>query len=481
MRVTLLQAADAKAKGIPFTSPTAISAHLECQRKWAWRYIGKISSPQHASAALGTDTHEQLEGYLMHGKAIDFTRPSGDILQSGLHLFPSPGTVGMRGEGEFHFLSERTGFIYMGKKDVELPPGQPQVQLDFDGLCPIVLDLKTTASISSYAKSKDDLLFDPQSAMYGFDAMTRYETSSVDLGWIYCQTKGTKKSKPVTLRLGLEHATKCFDAVESITETMFRAREAAKQFEHASDFIRTLPANPSACSAYGGCPYQPLCKLSPSQKARANMSGNSLIASLRSRVQGAEAPVILPTPAVKESLLGDPTQVPAPSEVPACFKEEKTADYAINPPESLLPQAPLPEKASAEDEKPKKASRAKKPATVPAPTVATAPVTPIVHVDESGGPFHLYVDCLPDGREVVYADELIDSANEIIVTRQATTNEPVAHYKFLSFGKASGALELALQEVIDNAKGLDHVFCASTSDALATLTKRAGRITRSVR
>jgi len=66
------------------------------------------------------------------------------------------------------------------------------------------------------------------------------------------------------------------------------------------------------------------------------------------------------------------------------------------------------------------------------------------------------------------------------VEQTKATGEPIAHYKFLPFGKGPGALDIALQQVLEEVKP-DLVFCASSSDALPTLTRAASVITRSVR
>ncbi len=120
--------------------------------------------------------------------------------------------------------------------------------------------------------------------------------------------------------------------------------------------------------------------------------------------------------------------------------------------------------------------------SAPAPEQPTqAPATERVQRNEAQPYFYaLYVDCLPDGGEFTYADDLIDLANAIVVQRASTSEKPVAHYKFLDYGKGAGALDIALQQVLAEQKP-KAVFCSGTSDAMPTLTKRAGRITRSVR
>jgi hypothetical protein len=92
----------------------------------------------------------------------------------------------------------------------------------------------------------------------------------------------------------------------------------------------------------------------------------------------------------------------------------------------------------------------------------------------------LFVDCLPDSVQPTYADTLIQKANERIVAQSAADGAPVAHYKFLSYGKGPGALDIALQQVLAEMRPAV-VFCSSSSEALPTLTRVASMITRSVR
>lgn len=473
-------------------SPTGISSFLECQRKWAWRKIAKIEAPSGAGADLGGRAHKMWERYLATGERPDFVsdKEAASIASLTLHLLPQPKTEGMLIERHFRFKSARTGHIYHGFKDFELPPGVPQKQLELDGSAPVVGDHKTTKSIDDYAKSADDLQDDAQSVLYGLDAMARFSSPFADLAWIYAQTKGAKRSKPTVTRLHAEQALKVFDVIEEVASEASAVLDAGLQ-------PLDLPPNPDACSAFGGCPYRHLCNLSPSQRARSHMS-NSLIANLRARVQGTAAPTVTEKPAEEAkpeaaapsapapSVMGcAPEDVPAPTEIPKAFLEQTvksdgivttiiTPPGAINPPESALPP-PAPQAAPVEEEKPRRtrrtkaemaAARAAEAATVDGPAAVTSapinePTTIVAEFDVSDVKkqledavdaaidarregFTLYVDCIPIGRPAKSASGLIEKAQERMLKEHG-----VPDYRLIDYGKGVPFFIAFVDEQVD--------------------------------
>lgn len=511
-------------------SPTGISSFLECQRKWAWRKIAKIETASGAGADLGGRSHKIWERYLATGERPNFVadKEAAAVASLTLHLLPEPKTPGMFLEQHFRFKSARTGFVYHGFKDVSLRPGVPVAPLGFDGSAPIVLDHKTSKNIAEYAKTKDDLQDnDPQSILYGLDAMARYASDVADLGWVYAQTKGAKRAQPTTTRLHAKHALKIFDVIEDV------AAEASSVLDRGLQPL-DLPPNVSACRAFGGCPYLHLCNLSPSQKARSRMS-NSVIANLRARVQGTASPV--PTP----SIMGcSDKDVPAPTEIPAVFlSEPPSATVAINPPESALPPPAMTQAASAEEPKEKRKRRTKaemaadaaakdplgadahahtgsatplepadqaladdasKDSTPGTPdpaldakaqSVADAAVakceTPIVvrpgtvigqHVDtkETQG-FTLYVDCIPIGKPAKAAARLIEKAQDRIHKELG-----VADYRLIDFGKGVPPFIAFVDEQVDGT--FDLALDTRTPEGavlLETLMAKAAFVVRGLR
>lgn len=501
------------AKGYFLFSPTQITTHIECERKWAWKRIAKIHTPQNKSAFLGSQTHSVLERYLREGRRPDFVSDgeAAHIASSVLHLLPAPRSEGLTLEREFRFQSPRTGFVYHGFKDLEIAPGVAVPSLELAGDAPAVCDYKTTSSIDLYAKTNDDLLFDAQSTLYGYDSMARWQMPRVDLRWVYSQTKGARRSHVTAVRLESAHAAKVFDAIEREAVQMADALTTGKQ-------PLDLAPNTAMCSQYGGCPYQHLCTdLSSSQKARARMSNGSIIANLRARVQGAQqtaapspapAPVPVPPPSPapeKPSVMGcADTDVPAPTEIPATFLTSTTPKLeepvAINPPESKLVAPTLPAEEPKPPEEPKaKRTRKKKEETAPAPVdvaasngapkaeasgTTSAPSDPkkeledtIVATTQRTSGFTLYVDCMPIGKPARTLALFIEKAQEKIAEVHG-----VADYRLISYGQGAPALVQHVVEQIDGS--IDLMLDTRTPEGavlLEPLMARAAFVVRGLR
>jgi hypothetical protein len=530
-------------------SPTGIVAFLECQRKWGFKKISKLDDPGGAGAILGKRSHSFWETYLGTGERPDFVKDkeAASIASLTLHLLPEPKTPGMTLERHFRFKSERTGFIYHGFKDFELPPGVPQPQLGLDGAVPIVGDHKTTSNIELYSKNADDLQWDAQAVLYGLDAMARAEVCSeghedclahpelgrvcqrsrvplageaADLAWVYAQTKGAKRSKATVTRLHRAQALKVFDVIEEIAAEASAVLDAGLQ-------PLDLPPTPEACRAFGGCPYQSLCNLSPSQKARSRMS-NSLIANLRARVQGTPPSVQESEPSVsngpstevdtKPSVMGcSDRDVPAPTEIPAALRGPSAG---VNPPEGNLP---APQLAPTPVEEPKTPRTRRTKAQIAADAAAKDPLGADAHAHAShigkmdgSSPertpppvtnpppakgeelspqmcdgqatadagvakcgFTLYVDCIPTKgpRTVDQASSLIANAQERIAKELGA-----ADYRLIDFGKGVPALIAFVDEQVDGT--FDLTLDTRTPEGavlLETLTAKAAFVVRGFR
>lgn len=500
----------ASAEGHLF-SPTQISTYLECPRKWAWRRIAKIYDPPAASAQLGTDTHALLEAYLGEGTMPDHVGhpQAAKVASAGLHLLPAPKTQGMRLESKFHFRSTRTGIVYGGLKDVELPPGVPVPSLELDGSYPAVLDHKTTSSIESYAKTPEDLLFDPQAITYAIDSLVRFDAEAADLRWVYYQTKGAHRSKVTAQRIEREHAANVFAAIESVAQEAVMALEAGAQ-------PLDLAPNPSACSGFGGCPHRHRCNLKPSEQARSRMS-NSLISDLRKRMQGttvssapagegATATVITPpAPEPAPSVMGcSDKDVPAATEVPEALTKPFVSPGAINPPEANV--APPPVQAEAPKEEKPKAKRTRKTeakdpvgadahafsdgaSTAEASGIIVANVTPEdaanlkkeleqARMAMTRGGFTLYVDCMPIGAPAKLASSFFEKANAAI-----EEVHKVPDYRLVDYGKGAPLFAASvLEQVLESGK--DVILDTRTPEGaivLEALASKASLVVRGLR
>lgn len=484
-------------------SPTNVSTWDECKRKWGFRYIARIYGPAGKGAELGTDAHDQLENYLRHAKPLDFTHPSGAILQVGLHLFPEPKTRGMTAETEFRFTSPHTGFKYMGKRDVLLAPGIPQPQLGFDGSAAIVEDLKTTKSIADYAKDSLVLRHDPQAVMYALDAMTLFHTNVADLAWIYVQTQGARRAHPVTLRMHDYEAREVFEAIESEVRKMHVVLADAPERDGPRDvavkFINdVLPPNESACRNFGGCPHQSICNRSQAKKVHARMgllskpAASTSVAATAPATTATTAPSSPPAPNVMGCSDRD---VPAATQIPAALLADPKGDEPvdINPPEQHIPvtrtdapkdSAPAPVSTTTE-ERPKRHRRTKAEmeAARAADASAAQPTLPGVAVPPECMPardgWTLFVDCMPTkgADRVSYAADVMYLAHEKVEEIAG-----VPDYRLIDFGKGAAHFVAAFADVFDGSRDL--VLDTRTPEGavlLESLSARAAFVVRGLR
>jgi len=301
-------------------SASQVQTFRDCQRKWAWKYIAGIEEAPGPGAVLGRSVHEVLEKYLLSGE-IDFTTEVGYIAASGIEHLPKPGTPGMRVEEEFHFVGP-SGHSYLGYKDVELAG--------------VVIDHKTTSDFR-WQKTEQDLRSDVQATLYAVDYFKNHpDEDEVELRWVYYLTRNTRKSAVTRLRMSQEQAWNNFLGIEETARTMADAAAVA-----STKSPLELPPNVDHCSAFGGCPHQGRCNLSPFDKLRSYVSQNSLLAKLNAQkngtVNGAVPPGVIPSGVI-------PSGVPAPV-VPAAVPASTNAllarmQAAGAPAATQLPTAP---------------------------------------------------------------------------------------------------------------------------------------------
>jgi hypothetical protein len=472
-------------------SASQVQTFVDCQRKWAWRYVEGVEEPPNAAAELGRSVHAELEKYL-NGGEIDFTTEIGYIAAAGLEHLPKPGTPGLLVEQEFHFEGP-SGHSYLGYKDLEQPGA--------------VTDHKTTSDLR-WQKTPEDLKTDIQATLYAVDYFRKYpEDSDVELRWVYYQTRNAKKSAITRLRVYQEETWDKFLAIEKIAEQM----EVASS-QRALD----LPPNINHCSAYGGCPHQGRCNLSPFDKMRAHVEQNKLLAALQAKKNGAPPPgephtavTMSQVAAAQASQPAPPAPAPAPpSPAPAASgtvtnkllarlqaggapaaavapaapqaaatpaapqaaatpaaPQAAATPAAINPPEYQPPPAPQAPPATAA---PPQSLGGLLPAVapvLPAPPAGDAPAPVASPAAESRGRGRprkatvpatglavkidtLYLDCGPVGVPVVDATQFITLAKKRVAA------EGLADYRFAEFGHGPGMLAVAAAAELDALDGV---------------------------
>jgi PD-(D/E)XK nuclease superfamily protein len=251
----------------PIFSASQISTYMDCARKWAWDRIAHKPRPQNRSAALGTRCHTQLEAYLRDGRPLQETQEDGRpdetaaIVRVALPALPAPQSPGLEIEKPFAFRSPRTGYSYRGFIDFRYPGPEQE-------WC-TVGDHKSTSNLS-YAKTPDQLLYDPQAILYAVDSMAYYQVPNVHLLWSYMQT-GVKRHLPVYQDMTQPHVGEAFAAIEETAGEMKKVLDTVGP----DDILGMYPdgVDRGTCTAYGGCPYVGDCNLGPKERMGSLFAG----------------------------------------------------------------------------------------------------------------------------------------------------------------------------------------------------------------
>lgn len=339
--------------------------YRECPRKWAWKYIAKIETEQTDRNKLGDDVDErQLQPYLRDGRPFDYTLKSAGyeeagisayIADSGLSYLPKPQLPGL--EVQKHFVIPSPGstpgrpapFGYQGYLDLWVPDARLMPAVAFDpkngpppGDWPCVGDFKTTKNINRpWVKTRETLATDVQAQLYAAWAMYSTGKRTVDLVWIYFQTEGARKAKPVHLRVYGQDVLPQLLAIDATATEMFGIRQST------TDPL-TLPPNPDMCEAFGGCPYRPNCNLDPGQIADAiaaldaqrRLISNPLIAESRETPMSTTANLFKNLAAKRAAAAPAPAPAPLPANAPVAPRQEVmgcAADAVPAAPVDMIP------------------------------------------------------------------------------------------------------------------------------------------------
>lgn len=343
------------AKGPRAVSASQIETWHGCRRKWAWRNVARIEAPPHASAALGSRIHKQLELYLT-GEPFDYSTPvmraAAEMAIPSIANLPPPKSPGMLVETPFNFDLRDGSVLFRGIIDVLLPDGG--VVPGCEAGSPIVVDHKSTKS-RRYIKSVETLTTDVQAMIYAYHAMTIFRVNAVQLLWNYCFTAGA----PATERRHLKVLQP--QVVDQFLGPISAAAAEITTTYAAQPNPLELPPSTEHCDAYGGCPYKlhctdlnagPLGHLTPDEDLNMT-SAMDLFANLTAQnnaddAKAAAAPPA-PMPGITDVPAGFamPAWLAAPAPTPAVVATVASPivaptdiKVAINPPESLLPPPP---------------------------------------------------------------------------------------------------------------------------------------------
>ncbi len=403
--------------GIMQLSASQIDTYLSCARKWSFIYQDKLESPPSPSAELGSAVHAQLEAFFRHGKPLDFTSEAGYIAAPALSYLPSTGSFDI--EHAFNFRSNSSGHEYRGYIDLR------------DKLSHTVYDHKTSSNIYKWAKKPEDLLYDAQAVLYTVASIIDWRVPEVTLQWTYMQTRGAKKASPVRLKMSADHAGEVFAIIESVADEIAAIKGKKRTLELAPTI--------ATCSAFGGCPFQSRCNLSPSERTQAVMSNTTGTNDLFSRLQRKNT-LAMGTVSTQRS---EPILPPPVEDIP------------INPPESTLPY---------EDTKPTENSiQVAEPVSKKRGQRATSAANARRNL-EGKLITRLYIDCVPSTTHMRF-DALLSEAS-----RTLESSHNVTDYRLIEYGKGAPLLVSALLEALRKNEGCaELVVRSSTPEASVCL------------
>lgn len=242
---------------------TGLSSLVLCKRKWAWQYVAGLESEGSTATRFGVEVHRQLEEYVRHGRPIDFlTRPDeAECAQALLELLRREVPHFMTGAPERKFSRQMSGgaWEYAGTMDLEVPPSAECTDWT-------LVDYKTTSSISRWAKNETVLRGDPQPVVYAGEFFSRHpDVDRLRMLWLYVQ-RDNQETLPVSFTFTfsdwVKGALSLSGDVAWILETCARA-PSRTFFDKTVAFVKSLPYDSSACSAFGGCEYAGRCQLGP--------------------------------------------------------------------------------------------------------------------------------------------------------------------------------------------------------------------------
>lgn len=264
----------------PRLSPSQITTFRLCPRKWA--FSRHLPGRSNKYADLGTAVHTALEAWLINGTPLDLSTEVGQIAASGMQHLPPPGLCAV--ESAFKFETHRA--TYTGRRDLRFVEETDRRMTYRE----VIGDHKTTVDLK-WAKTPSELATDPQGVLYAMSVFEEVpQAKEAELRWIYYTTRKPYKSRRVSLVVTYAETVERMKAIDATADEM--AVHGEKPDPH------TLPATPTACEAFGGCPYQVECGLSAKEKMRAIMTQSALQAKLQARLaakNGAD-PVVVDDP-----------------------------------------------------------------------------------------------------------------------------------------------------------------------------------------
>lgn len=259
-------------------SPSQVDTYIHCPRKWAWDKIGNVPRPANRFAVLGTQVHHVGEHWLKHGTGFDPTSRIGRIYLPAAKWLGERGVLPMaRGVEAERAVDDR--IIDAGGVSV---PWTYRIDITVQTEASVLIYDYKTCSTLNYCKTAEELTgFDPQGLIYGWDGLQIADGRDVGLGWLYLPTNQAHAHKvhPVLARVDPQQNAEGVALLNRIAAEMIRLRLTVTD-------PMAVPCEPTHCTAYGGCPYTGICKLTTEENIMAlspAKSSSQILAEMRAK------------------------------------------------------------------------------------------------------------------------------------------------------------------------------------------------------
>lgn len=256
----------------PYHSPSSLALGARCEAAWAWTYVAGIREPEisweaiEAGAKWSRSQRACALGKAMHKVGEDWYRGltpkweslPGRIFASGVHLLPQPSRCrvievecavgeepsGIVEEGRPPTVLVVEGTRFAGFRDLAVLSAEETER--FGWLCHgwALFDYKSSANIARYAKTRDDLIADPQCNLYALDLMIRHDLRELPARWVYFETKDVRRAAPVDVLIERQRAVDLLAALGPLAARLDSIEDPA-----------LAACNTDACGDYGGCPH----------------------------------------------------------------------------------------------------------------------------------------------------------------------------------------------------------------------------------
>lgn len=230
-------------------SATRMATFMACNRKGGWTYVAGIPDPGNEDTGFGQEVHDEIERLkTVPGALPDRLSKAGAVAAEALpYVEDLSVATGAKAEGDFTYQGRH---LWRGRKDL-VQPGE------------ITVDYKTTSDFK-WAKTPEELLYDPQAVLYAQHEFSRSTRDIIELRWIYLRKRTPYAAKVVSVMMTRDHAARAFAALESFAdELQGHAWDAPEDPVGRHRYVLdVMQPNYGHCDAYRGCPHQARCGLS---------------------------------------------------------------------------------------------------------------------------------------------------------------------------------------------------------------------------